>query len=129
MRLARVSTEARCVAGIALCAAIYFYPLWAGSGIVYSEHSDTIVEHAGHRVLLQRAIAEQGGLPLWNPSMNGGYPAFANPLAPYLFPFEWLYLALPLDRATNLIYLLNFALAGTAMFVYSRSKLEHPAAA
>lgn len=115
--------------GVAAVGLAFFHRLWAGGGIVYSDHSDAIVEHLGHRALLQRALAEEGGLPLWNPSMNCGYPAFANPLTMPLYPFELLYLALPLDRATNLVFLLNFLAAGLAMLLYGLERLERPASA
>jgi hypothetical protein len=115
--------------GVAAVGLLYFYRLWACPGVVYSDHSDAIVEHLGHRALLQRAVAQEGRLPLWNPSMNCGYPEFANPLTMPVFPFELLFLALPLDRAANLVFLLNFLTAGLTMFLYTLDRLERPVSA
>jgi len=107
----------------------FLYPLWTTSDIVYSKHSDIISEHLGTKVIEREAISTEGRIPLWNPSMNAGMPALANPQAMYLFPFDLLFLALPLGIATNLVILLNFLLAGVAMFLFSRRYFSHPATA
>jgi len=70
------------------------YPLWTTGDIVYSRDSDIIAEHVGIKTIERESVAE-GRFPLWNPSMNSGTPAFANPQSMYLFPFDLLFLALP----------------------------------
>jgi len=104
------------------------YPLWTTGDIVYSRDSDIIAEHVGIKTIERESVAE-GRFPLWNPSMNSGTPAFANPQSMYLFPFDLLFLALPIGIATNLVILLNFLLAGAAMFLFCRRHFRHPAAA
>lgn len=105
------------------------YPLWTRHEIVYSKHSDIVAEHLSVKAVGRRAILDEGCFPLWNPSMNGGAPAFANPQSMYVFPFDLLYLVLPLDVATNLVILLNVVLAGLAMFLLSRRVFKRWAAA
>ncbi len=105
------------------------YPLWIRHEIVYSKHSDIVAEHLSIKTIGRRAILDEGHFPLWNPSMNGGAPAFANPQSMYLFPLDLLYLVLPLDIATNLVVLLNVVLAGLAMFLLSRRIFKRWAAA
>ncbi len=57
-------------------------------------------------------------------------PAHAYPPATISFPLYWpLLLALPVDRAANLGILLNVLLAGLAMFVCARRRLDHPLSA
>jgi hypothetical protein len=103
--------------------------LWTSSGIVWSAHSDLLAEHVGIKVVGREAVASEGLFPLWNPSMNAGTPAFANPQSMYLFPFDLLFFALPLGIAANLAIVLNILLAGTAMLLFCRRYFHHPAAA
>mgnify|MGYP003730425527 CR=1 FL=1 len=112
---------------VVLIGLAFLHPLWTRSGIVYSKHSDIIAEHASLKALGQRSIAAEGRFPLWNPYMNGGSPAFASPESMYLFPFDLLYLILPLGPATNGVILLNFLLAGVAMYVFARRTWDDPA--
>jgi len=122
-------TTRRSLILLLLIGAGFLYPLWTTSNIVYSKHSDIIAEHVGIETIEREAVASEGLFPLWNPSMNAGTPAFANPQSMYLFPFDLLFLALPIGIATNLVILLNFLLAGVAMFLFSWRYFRHPAAA
>ena len=56
-------------------------------------------------------------------------PAHADPLLPIASPLTWPLLALPVDRATNLGILVNVLLAGLAMYVYARRRLDQPLSA
>jgi len=107
----------------------FLYPLWTRGGIAYSNYSDLIAQHVSAQVIGREAVRQEGLLPLWNPSMNGGAPAFANPEPMYLFPLQLLFLVLPIAPAMNLVILLNFLGAGAAMFLFCRRHLRHPAAA
>lgn len=109
--------------------ALFTVRLWSAPGIVGSKWSDVLAEHAGIETVLRRSVLEEGRFPVWNPSMNGGAPAFANPQALTLFPFDLLHLVLPLDRATNLLVVLGTLLGGLTMFLFGRAWLRHPASA
>jgi hypothetical protein len=114
---------------IVAIAASCLFRLWTGPGILYSAHSDLIAQGAGLRALERRTLAEERRWPLWDPSCDAGSPAHANPLTSYLSPLHWPFLVLPLDRAANLVLLLNVILAGLAMHVWARRRLEDPYAA
>jgi len=114
---------------IILIGLVCLSPLWTSRGVVYSKHSDIIAEHLGVKALGQRSVDLHGRLPLWNPHMNCGAPAFAAPESMYVFPFDLLYLFLPLDRATNGVILLNVVLAGLTMYLFCRGFLNHRASA
>ena len=114
---------------IILVGTILCYPLWTPRQIIYSKHSDIIAQHLSLKAVGQRAIHEEGSLALWDPSMNGGAPALANPQSMYLFPFDLLYLMFPLEMATNLIVLLNVLLAGLAMYLLGSQVFSRSAAA
>jgi hypothetical protein len=110
---------------IVLVGILFLNPLWTPHEIVYSKHSDLINEHLAIKEIGRRAIWQEGAFPLWNPSMNGGAPAFANPQAMYAFPFDLLFFVLPLDLAANLVILLNVLLAGISMYLFSRLHVRH----
>src|ERR1041384_1909827 len=93
----RVNVALLLVIGLAI-----LHPLWTGSGIIYSKHSDIIAQYVGIKSVGQQAITNERTWPFWNPSMNAGAPAFANPESMSLFPFDLLYLVLPIGIATNL---------------------------
>ncbi len=114
---------------LVLIGAGFLHPLWTSSDIVYSRHSDIIAEHVGIKAIGWDAVRLEGMFPLWNPSMNAGEPAFATPQSMYRGPFDLLFLVLPPGIATNLVILLNFLLAGVAMFLFSRRYFSHPASA
>jgi hypothetical protein len=115
--------------GLILVGMGFLYPLWTTTQIVYSKDSDIIAEHVGIKTIGQDALRQEGALPWWNPSMNAGEPALANPQSMYFFPFDLLFLVFPIGIATNLVILLNFLLAGIAMYLFSRRYFRHPAAA
>jgi hypothetical protein len=107
---------------------MFFYPLWFHRGIVYSKYSDIILQHLSAKSIGTWAVTQEGTLPLWNPSMNAGSPALANPESMYLFPFDVLFFVLPIDLATNMVILLNVLLAGVSMYLFSRRWLGSGAA-
>jgi hypothetical protein len=109
--------------------AAFFFRFWACPGILYSAHSDLIAQGAGLHALERRSLVEDRRWPLWDASASSGAPAHANPLTAYAFPLNWPFLFLPLDRAANLVFLLNALLAGLGMFVCARRRLARPAAA
>ena len=98
---------------------VFLYPLWLHRGIVYSKYSDIILQLSTTSIG-QHAVAQEASLPLWNPSMDAGLPALANPQSMYLFPFDLLFFVLPVDIATNLVCLLDVLLAGVSMYLFSR---------
>jgi len=95
-------------------------PLWLDRGIAYSPCSDIIAEHLSNMEVYARSIRDEGRFPLWNPAMNCGAPAFANPQSMILYPLSALYLILPPDRATNLFILISYLAAGGGMFLLAR---------
>lgn len=99
-------------------------PLWTSCDLVYSRHSDIIQEH-----LSIKELQDEEPFPLWNPYTNAGTPAMANPQAMYAFPFDLLYLVLPVAIATNLVIVLNFLLAGLAAYALARLHLRSRASA
>ena len=121
MRISRAALFPLLLLGLGLG---YLHPLWRGTGIVYSPHSDVIALFVGAKSVFQKALWSEGRLPLWNPAANCGTPAQANPVAMYTFPLHWPYFFLPVDRATNLAVLLGVLGAGLAMYLLCLRLLE-----
>lgn len=61
-----------------------------------------------------------GRLPLWNPYVMGGIPAYANSLYALLYPPNWLHLILPINLAINLIIAMHVLLAGLFTAIWCR---------
>ena len=62
----------------------------------------------------------QGNLALWNPHVFCGVPFFGGFQSALLYPPNFLFLVLPLDRAVNLSIVLHILLAGLFMFLWAR---------
>ncbi|MFM2307021.1 MAG: hypothetical protein RLZZ367_1690 [Bacteroidota bacterium] len=54
---------------------------------------DTMVQFFPCRFLMSEAFNEHN-LPLWNPYINFGYPAYADPQGGFFYPITWLFAAL-----------------------------------
>lgn len=70
----------------------------------------------------------QGNLALWNPHIFSGMPFFGGFQSALLYPPNWLYLLLPLDRALNLLIILHVFLAGFFLYLWTHHRGLHPAA-
>jgi hypothetical protein len=106
------------------------HALWLGGGVVYSPHSDIVAYLIGAKsVFLKTLRGGEGSYPLWNPAVNCGTPAHAQPLSANFYPLHWLYLLLPLERAVNWIVLLDVLGAGLAMHLLGLRLFKERAAA
>lgn len=75
---------------------------------------------------LARFIADswrqQGELPLWRPYQLSGAPLIGHPVAPVLYPLNWLVLVLPLPLALNLNAVFHLWWCGVGMYGYLRQR-------
>jgi hypothetical protein len=61
-----------------------------------------------------------GEWPLWNPLLGNGAPLLANLQTAIFYPFNLLYLILPIEHGLTLSIMLHLALAGLFMYLYTR---------
>lgn len=61
-----------------------------------------------------------GEWPLWNPLLGNGAPLLANLQTAVFYPFNLLYLILPVEQGLTLSIILHLALAGLFMYLYIR---------
>jgi len=69
-----------------------------------------------------------GNLALWNPHIFCGTPALGTFQSALLYPLNWLYLFLPLDKAINADLALHVFLTGLWMYLWTRRRGLHPLA-
>lgn len=85
--------------------------------------SDLMRSHWPTALLIQRTVAQQHRLPLWNPYFGGGQPLVADPLAAVFYPATQLANFLPL-RVYYLVLLMgHLLLAGVGMLLLARRAL------
>ena len=98
-------------------------PIAAGRLPAMTYFSDVLVSHWPSALLIKRAVAEGGGLPLWNPYLVGGRPVAADPLAAAFYPPTHLAHLLPLRDYFLVMMVGHLILAGLGTFVLARRAL------
>ncbi|MBI3177491.1 MAG: hypothetical protein HYZ35_05835, partial [Chloroflexi bacterium] len=86
-----------------------------------SPFSDLLISHWPNAEFLRRSLFQFHQLPLWNPSILGGAPFAADPLAGLWYPPNWLAVILPLPFAFNLLLMLHLAWGGWGMARWARA--------
>ncbi len=70
----------------------------------------------------------QGHLALWNPHVFSGTPFFGNFQSALLYPPNWTYLLLPLDKAIDCDIALHLLVAGLGTSLWAARRGLHPLA-
>jgi hypothetical protein len=92
-----------------------------------SSVSDLAVSHWPNAHFTRRMLWEKGRFPVWRPTIMGGTPFAANPLAALYYVPNWPLLFLPwisLEVGFNLSALVHLSLAGATMYALMRSGLK-----
>ncbi len=63
-------------------------------------------------------LLAKGILPLWNPYIFSGMPFLAESQLAIFYPFNLIYLILPVSLASNMLILMHQVLAGIFMYLY-----------
>jgi len=79
-------------------------------------YSDLTISHYPNALYLLQALKDWGQMPLWSPTILGGYPFAANPLSGLWYPPGWLALLLPLPLGFNLVVALHLLWGGIGMY-------------
>ncbi|MFZ0929988.1 MAG: YfhO family protein [Syntrophobacteraceae bacterium] len=66
-----------------------------------------------------------GNLALWNPCVFGGAPYFAGFQSALLYPFNWLFMVLPLAQAANVSIALHVLLGGMFFYLWAHYRGIH----
>jgi hypothetical protein len=89
------------------------------AGRMIFERDTTVVEVPVRELTV--SLLRQGNLALWTDAYGNGQPFLANPKNAVLYPFTWLYLALPLFTAFRLYYFAHVVLGWLGLYVLSKS--------
>lgn len=92
---------------------LHLSSVWMAPGAPFS---DLLISHWPDADWIRRSLWEYHQLPLWNPSILGGAPMAADPLASLWYPPNWVTLVLPLPFAFNLLFVLHLAWGGAGMY-------------
>lgn len=97
-------------------------PLFGGSGLVLgSIGGDLGSQFVGLREFGFGELG-RGRLPLWNPHIFSGIPALGNIQLALCYPFNLIFLVLPLAAAFTVSIIFHLALAGFCMGFWVRSR-------
>jgi hypothetical protein len=105
---------------ILLIPLLILLPGW--NGFVYSPqsaYSDLSISHYPNALFLIDSL-RSGQFPLWAPTILGGYPFAADPLAGLWYLPGWLAYLFPLPMGFNLMVLLHLWFSGIGMWLFLR---------
>ena len=110
------------MACLGLLTLLFFADLLFGPGdqIVSGLGTDIYRQFAGWRSFGFGEIAS-GNFPFWNPFVYGGMPYFSGFQSALLYPPNYLYLVLPLEKAVNWGVALHAWWLGVGMLLWLRS--------
>ncbi|HEX3731016.1 MAG TPA: hypothetical protein VHV47_14485, partial [Opitutaceae bacterium] len=108
---------------IAAAAAALLPPGW----VLSTPYSDLPSQFAPWRAFATASL-KAGHFPLWNPYTYSGEPFFGGFQSALLYPFNLLFLILPLAAGINFSYFLHLILLGWGMHRWARQRGFHPAA-
>jgi hypothetical protein len=107
----------------AAAAAALLPPGW----VLSTPYSDLPSQFAPWRAFATASL-KAGHFPLWNPYTYSGEPFFGGFQSALLYPFNLLFLVLPLAAGINLSYLLHAILLGWGMHRWARQRGFRPLA-
>jgi hypothetical protein len=116
----------RCGGILLLLSLVYFTPLALHpTELIYSEHSDILVQHYPWQMFAATQFHERRELPLWTPNINAGQPFQADPQSNLFYPPHWLFYTVPTAGVAPLMgcmVWLHVLLAGLGMHAYARGR-------
>lgn len=96
---------------------MFFLPELFGERVIYLR--DIINQYYPLKIFVARALHE-GHLPLWNPFVNCGEPALANPDYMVFYPGFWLFYLMPGVYSFQLHFLLHYLAGAVAFYFFIR---------
>lgn len=66
-----------------------------------------------------------GFIPLWTSKIFSGHPFFANSETATLYPFNFIFLFLPISKAINCSFLLHFFILSFSVFLWINNKINN----
>ncbi|MBL7211988.1 MAG: hypothetical protein ISS61_06390 [Desulfobacteraceae bacterium] len=113
---------------IILCIVIAFFgdTLFFSSDKVLSKEGEDLFSQYVHYRDFGFTELRKGNLALWNPHIFSGIPFLGGFQSALLYPFNLIYLILPLAKAINAEIALHVFLAGISMYCWTAYRGLHP---
>jgi hypothetical protein len=116
--------DAFAIGGIVVLGMAMFFDVFIRGGTVATFATSDVFEYFGPLRHFAFGELAQGNFPLWNPHILCGNPCFGAYQAGLLYPFNAIYLFLPLGTALNLDLWFHVTLFGLAMYAWARNTLS-----
>ena len=100
---------------------VLFFP---GDLVLSNRHADLAMQFFQWRHFGFNELAH-GNLALWNPHVFCGVPYFAGFQSALLYPFNWVFMVLPLVQAINISIALHVLLAGVFIYLWAHYRGLH----
>jgi hypothetical protein len=117
-----------CIGLILILSSLFFLPAIAHpNDLIYPPaggYTDLTITHWPNAFFIAQTVREYGQLPLWRPLIMSGTPFAGNPLSGLFYPFNWLFVALPLVPTFNALFILHVFIAGLSMYELMRRGLD-----
>ncbi len=81
-----------------------------------TQYSDFAISHFPNASYLAESLSRWKTIPLWSPTILGGYPFIANPLSGIWYLPNWLVVILPIPIAINLLIVLHLIWGGAGVY-------------
>lgn len=106
--------------------AFFFEPLFINTGQVLSKFSNDIFGYFIYTLEFGFTQLKEGNLSLWNPHIFSGTPFLGNFQSALLYPFNILFLFLPVHTVINITIVFHVFLFGFFMYMWGLRKNLHP---
>lgn len=104
-----------------LLSLLFFYEVVTGFNQGPYPAFDIYYSSFVEKTIFTNSILIYKSLPLWNPYVFGGSPFLGNPTSAMFYPFNLLFIFLPVGLTFGYIFILNSFLIGAFTYLYARA--------
>ena len=114
------------ISGLLLLTAVIFWDVlfMPGDVVLSSSRTDLAHEFLQARYFGFKELAS-GNLALWNPHIFCGAPFFAGFQAALLYPFNWLFMILSIEKAINFSIAFHVLMGGIFFYLWAQGRGLH----
>jgi len=99
----------------------FFHKLIFNFGQIIYPAPDIFYATYIEKTLFSHSVIFYKSLPLWNPHVFGGSPFLGNPTSAMFYPFNLLFLLLPVGSAFGFMFAIDSFLIGIFTYLYART--------
>ncbi|MFA7674835.1 MAG: hypothetical protein WCY38_02085 [Endomicrobiia bacterium] len=98
--------------------------IWAPVGYYFSKFD---LKDLNYYINIRQYVSDSllsGVIPLWTLNIFSGHPFFANSETATFYPFNFIFLFLPISKAINWSFLLHFFILSFSVFLWINNKIN-----